>query len=63
MLALSLAAAARRTCPRGGSEAGSCDQVQKVGWHVRALQSDEVAGFRDLDELGVRELSPVGLPV
>ncbi len=51
------------TCPRGGSEVGSCDRVQEAGWRVRAFQGDEVAGSWDLGELGVAELPPVGLPV
>ena len=43
--------------------ARSCDRVEHVGWHVGPFQGDEVAGVRDLGELGVGELSPVGLPV
>jgi len=53
----------RFALPRPFQRAGSCDRDQQVGWHVGPFQGDDVAGVRDLSELGVWKLSPVGLPI
>ena len=57
-----LAASTAYCNPRGSADR-SGDRVQQVGKHVRPFQCDEVAGLRDLVELGVGKQSPVGLPV